>query len=454
MLRFRSWVLPVLIGVLGWQGVVAAASSTATGDAPQATVQEQFIPVTGYRVGHYGAGGQALFGAMVDYFSLINERDGGIGGVRLSWEECETEYRTPQAVACYEKLKKRGPKGAALFQFVSTGATYALIERSREDRIPLLSIGYGRTDSADGRFFPYTFPLITTYWSQNSAKIRFIGQQEGGMNALRDKVIVNLHHGSGYGRETVPILDKQAEIYGFRVVHIEVPHPGIEQHSQWLKIRRLQPDWVILRGWGVMNPTALKMAQKVSFPRERMIGVWFSGAEEDVEPAGDAAKGFIAAGFHPGGDHFPVHEDLRRHVYDKELGDLSDTSRIGSVYYNRGLIMAMLSVEGVRRAQARFGARTLSGEEIRWGFENLDLNAERIAELGFAGLAQPLKLSCSDHEGGGAVKFSQWDGKQWNELTDWIAADRALVRPMIEASAVRYAQENGIPPRNCEDDRQ
>ncbi len=44
------------------------------------------------------------------------------------------------------------------------------------------------------------------------------------------------------------------------------------------------------------------------------------------------------------------------------------------------------------------------------------------------GLMQPLKVSCLDHEGGGAVKFLQWDGKRWNVISDWIAAgpvDRA-----------------------------
>jgi len=47
---------------------------------------------------------------------------------------------------------------------------------------------------------------------------------------------------------------------------------------------------VILWGWGVMNPTALKTAAKVGYPREKILGVWWSGAEEDVLPAGSAAK--------------------------------------------------------------------------------------------------------------------------------------------------------------------
>ncbi|OMH38304.1 ABC transporter substrate-binding protein [Motiliproteus sp. MSK22-1] len=416
----------------------------------QLAMSDQFIPIPSYRIGPYAAGGSGFFGGMIDYFNLINERDSGINGVKISWEECETEYRTEKALACYERLKNKGEKGASLFQFASTGATYALLEKSRADKIPLLSMGYGRTDSADGRVFPYVFPLITTYWSQNTAKIKFIGQQEGGMDKLKGKVIVNLHHGSGYGRETIPVLDRQAQIYGFKVIHVEVSPPGINQQSQWLNVLRVQPDWVILRGWGVMSAVALKMAEKMGFPRERMVGVWWSGAEEDVIPAGKAAIGYIAAGFHPSGTGFPVHDDLKRYVYDRGLGNMQDISRVGSIYHNRGLITAMISVEGIRRAQQKYGPRVLSGEEIRWGFENLKLEPQAITQLGFYGLAQPLSVSCTDHEGGGAVKFSQWDGEQWLQLTDWIESDQSIVRPMIESSAARYAELNEIPLRECE----
>ncbi|MBB3941505.1 hypothetical protein GGR39_003182 [Novosphingobium fluoreni] len=62
---------------------------------------------------------------------------------------------------------------------------------------------------------------------------------------------------------------------------------------------------------------------------------------------------------------------------------------------------------------------------------------------------QPLKLSCSDHEGGGAVRFQQWDGAKWTVISDWIQADRPLLRPIIEASARQYAREKGITPRDC-----
>jgi branched-chain amino acid transport system substrate-binding protein len=49
---------------------------------------------------------------------------------------------------------------------------------------------------------------------------------------------------------------------------------------------------------------------------------------------------------------------------------------------------------------------------------------------------QPIKLSCTDHEGGGAVRFQQWDGSQWKVVSDWVRSDRALLRPIIEESSL------------------
>jgi branched-chain amino acid transport system substrate-binding protein len=298
--------------------------------------------------------------------------------------------------------------------------------------------------------FPYVFPLVTNYWSQNTAKIKFIGMKSGGMDKLKGKKIVNLYLGVAYGKETISILDLQAKKYGFTIMHVEVPAPGDAQESQWLQIRQAKPDWVILRGWGVMNPVALKTAAKVGYPRDHIIGVWWSGAEEDVIPAGDAAKGYIAAAFHPSGTNFPVMKDIQKYVYSGgHKGNLEDPKRFGTIYYNRGVIHGILNAEAIRTAQGKFGKKPLTGEQVRWGLENLNIDDKRLKELGAVGLLQPIVVSCRDHEGGGAVKFQQWDGKKWNLITDWIKSDQSIVRPMIEESAAAYAKEKGITPRDC-----
>ncbi len=412
-----------------------------------AWAEEQFIAMLAYRTGPYASGGSGIFGGYEDYLALLNERDGGIGGVKLTWEECETEYNADRGVECYERLKNKGPTGGTVIQPLSTGITYRLIDRVAADKIPLLTIGYGRTDAADGRIFPWVFPMVTTYWSQNTAKIKFIGAQEGGMENLKGKKIANVYHDSAYGKETMPLLDRQAELYGFEIKHYPVPHPGLDQKAVWLDLaRRYKPDWVILRGWGVMNPTAMKEAARVGFPREKMVGVWWSGSEEDVVPAGEAAKGFIAAGFHPAGTDFPVIADVIKHVHEKGKGNI-ERDRVGSVYYNRGIIHGIIVGEALRVGQEKYGNRPLTGEEMRWALENLTISPERIKEIGAEGLMPPLAVSCADHEGAGVVKFQQWDGETWTEITDWIEPDRSLTQPMVVTSAAQYAKENGIEPR-------
>ena len=426
-----------------------AVASTLSASAVMAQAKEQFIGLPSYRVGPYAAGGSGIYGGWIDYMALVNEQ-GGVNGVKLTWEECETEYNNARGVECYERLKKKGASGNSVFQPLSTGITYAVIDKVAADKIPMVTIGYGRTDASDGRVFPWVFPLLTNYWSQNTAKIKFIGMKEGGMDKLKGKKIVNIYHDSAYGKETMALLDKQAAKYGFTVVHIPVAHPGNEQQSQWLKVRQEKPDWVILRGWGVMNPTAIKAAAKVGFPRDKIVGVWWSGAEEDTIPAGDAAKGFIAAGFNVAGTNYPVIKSIQDNVYKKNKGNMEDKARIGSVYYNRGVVHGIITVEAIRTAQAKYGkGAVMNGDQMRWGFENLNIDAKRLKELGAEGFMPDLKVSCLDHEGSGKVKFQQWDGKQWKVITDWVESDRPLVRGMIEESAMAYAKEKGIKPRDC-----
>ncbi|MFM0294144.1 MULTISPECIES: ABC transporter substrate-binding protein [Paraburkholderia] len=414
---------------------------------------EEYFPLQSYRVGPYAAGGSGFFGGFIDYMNLINKRDGGVNGVKLTWSECETEYVVEKGVECYERLKS-GLKGApaAATNPLSVGIAYATLDRSTADKIPLITINHGRTDSTDGAVFPYVFPLQLNPYSEVSAIVNYIGQQSGGLNQLKGKKIVVLYHGSPYGRETIPVLDALAKKYGFELTQIEVPHPGNEQGSQWLTIHRINPDWVILRGWGVMNPVALKSAQKVGFPANHIIGNIWSNSEEDARPAGDAAKGFISITTHPSGTDFPVIQAINQYVIKAGDGNLKDPARFGTVYYNLGVVNGILNVEALRVAQAKFGNKPLTGEQVRWGFEHLNLDDARLKQLGAYGLVQPLKLSCSDHEGGGAVRFQQWDGQQWKVISGWVQADRALLRPIIEKSANAYAKEKGITPRDCSKD--
>ena len=422
--------------------VSAVAISTALTGA-LASAQEQFVPILSYRVGPYASGGSGFFGGMIDYFNLVN-MSGGINGVKITWEECETEYNAARGVECYERLKKKNG-GATVVEPLSTGIAYGILDRVATDKIPMTTLGYGRSDAANGAVFPYVFPLITSYWSQAAAMVKYLGDKSGGLDKLKGKKIIHLYHDSAFGKEPFPVLEAASKQYGFDLVKIPVPHPGNEQNSQWLQIRQANPDYVILWGWGVMNAVAVKTAARVGFPREKMLGVWWAGSEEDAIPAGDAAKGYSTMTYNTPGN-YPVLDEIRKKVYGAKKGNLEDTTRIGSVYHMRGVTVGILYVEAVKKAQEKYGkGKALTGEQIRWGYENLNVDDAKQKTLGAAGMFPPIKTSCQDHEGSGAAKVQVWDGKAWKALTpNWITGDRATVQKMVADSSAKYAADAKI----------
>jgi branched-chain amino acid transport system substrate-binding protein len=428
---------------------LAAATLLAAAAAPatSAAAQEQYVPLLVYRTGPYAPNGIPLANGQADYFNMLNARDGGVGGVRLVVEECDTAYNNDKGVECYERLKDGGPTGATAFSPFSTGITYALIERATADEIPLFTMGYGRTDAADGTVFPYVFAMPTTYWSQATSIVRYIEEQEGG--DLDGVDIALVYHDSAYGKEPIPTLEILANAEGFELHLFPVAHPGLEQKATWLNIgRRLRPEWVVMWGWGVMNSTAIREAAAVGFPMDRFIGNTWASAEVDVRPAGDAAVGYLAANFHSPGAQFDVHRDILTHLYDAGRG-AGDRERVGEVLYNRGVVNAAITAEAIRVAQEMHGVRPLTGAEVRDGFENLELTEERLAGLGLDGFMNQVQVSCADHEGGGAVFIQQWDGENWQRVSQWIPPMTDVVRPLIEDSATAYAAEKGITPRDC-----
>ncbi|MFV5213431.1 ABC transporter substrate-binding protein [Azonexus caeni] len=427
---------------------VAAAAVSLAMLSQAAYSAEQFFPIPSYRVGAYGANGQAFYGGFIDYLNYVNMKDKGVNGVTLTWEECETEYNNAKGVECYERMKGKAAQSAGPIHTMSTGISYALIDKSAQDKLPLAMMGYGRTDAVDGSVFPYAFPLVTTYQMQASAIVKFVKDKLGG--SLAGKKIVYLYHDSAYGKEAIVALNAEAGLNKFELVQIPVAHPGNEQGAQWLKIRQEKPDFVIFWGWGVMNQTALKAAQKVGFPRDKMIGSWWTGSEEDVIPAGEAAKGYMAATWNVAGKQVPVIADIEKVVYGAGKGNLQDKGKIGTILYNRGVSAAVLSVEAIRKAQDKFGkGKAMNGTQVAWGLENLDITDARLKALGATNLLPTIKTSCSNHEGSGKVKIQQWDGAKWVPVSDWIEGNKGLIHPLFEASAKQYAKEKGITPRDC-----
>ncbi len=433
------------------------AASFILGSGPVMAAEEkkpeQFVGILAYRTGPFAAGGSGWSSGLEDFMALINMKGGINGKIMYKWEECETAYNTARGVECYNRFKDRMAKVHPL----STGITYALIPKGTKDKIAVISAGYGRADASDGRVFPWVFTTPTNYWSQNTAKIKWIAMQQGWDgkdmsaigNHLKGLKIANLHIDVPYGQETKPILDKMAKKFGFTVRHFPVPWPGIDQKAQWMDIvRRYKADWVINRNWGVSCTVPLKEAARLNFPREKILGVWWCGSEEDVLPAGKAAKGYYSTNFHGVGRDFPIIQEVVDKVYGAMKGNIAFT-RVGTIYYNRGFVAGITDHEAILTAQKKFGVKVLTGEEFRWGLENVNVTAARIKEIGAEGLMQPVNNSCTDHEGGGSIFVQQWDGKKWVRTGDTITPMTKFVRDMIEESAAKYAKEKGITPVKC-----
>ncbi|HLO93652.1 MAG TPA: ABC transporter substrate-binding protein [Burkholderiaceae bacterium] len=440
-MKLKSLAIAATVAAAGLAGL---STSVAAADA-----KEQFFPVLVYRTGAYAPNGTPWANGYVDYLKLVNAK-GGINGVKITFEECETGYATDRSVECYERLKG---KGATLFQPLSTGATFALTEKAPVDKIPLITAGYGRSESQDGGVFKWNFPLLGTYWVAADVLLQHVVKKEGGWDKIKGKKIALVYHDSPYGKEPIPLLQERAKLHGFELQLLPVTAPGVEQKATWLQVRQSRPDYVFLWGWGVMNSTALKEAQATGYPREKMFGVWWAGAEPDVKDVGEGAKGYSAVTMQHGAEpQSKVVQDILKEVHAKGQGTGTNKDEVGQVLYMRGLLSAVMGVEGVRRAQERFGkGKVMTGEQVRWGLENLALDQKKLDALGLAGVMRPVSTSCADHMGANWARVHSWDGKKWNFVGDWYQADEQIIKPLVKSTAEKYATEKKMQRRTPED---
>jgi len=410
--------------------------------AGPAMANELVFPSLSYRTGPFAPGGIPFADGYADYFTLLNQRDGGIGGVMTSVPECETAYNTERGVECYESTKGLG---ALVYQPLSTGITYQLIPRASVDGIPIHSMGYGRTSAANGSIFEWVFNYPGNYWDSASVMINYLLSQNDG--SLEGQKVALLYHNSAYGREPIRTLEVLSEQYGFELLQLAVDSPGQEQGNQWLTIRRERPDYVLMWGWGVMNQVAIQEAANIRYPMDQFIGNWWAGAEADVIPAGDAADGYLSLNMNGVGD-MPVFDEIQEYVIDAGLA-AGEGDNLGSVLYTRGMYAAMLAAEAVRVAQEMNGVAEIDAAMMRDGMENLNITEEMMASWGAPGIGPEFSVSCADHGGTGEGRIQQWNAadQEWITVTDFIAPDDSVTQPLILEDSAAYAAENNIEPR-------
>jgi len=310
----------------------------------------------------------------------------------------------------------------------------------------------GRSESEDGGIFKWNFPLLGTYWVAADVLVQHVAKQAGGLDKLKGKKIALVYHDSAYGKEPIPLMQKRAAMHGFELKLLPVAHPGVEQKATWLQIRRDRPDYVFLWGWGVMNSTSIKEAVATGYPRNKMYGVWWSGAEPDVKDVADAAKGYNALALQHGAEpNAPVVKEVLAKLHDKGKGT-GPREEVGQVLYMRGLISAMLATEGMRVAQAKYGkGKTITGEQMRWGLENMNLTNIGLTSLGFNGVMRTTSTSCNDHMGASWARVHTWNGKGWEFSSDWYEGDRKVIGPMVTETANKYAADKKLTRRPASD---
>jgi branched-chain amino acid transport system substrate-binding protein len=379
---------------------------------------------------------------------MLNERDGGIGGVKLIIEECETGYDTKKGVECYDTVRGKNP---IVITPLSTGITLQVIPKASVDKIPVLSMAYGLSASADGNLFPWIFNTPATYWDGASAFVRYAADKEGGFDKLKGKRIGLVHLDAPYGKEPIPLLQALAQNYGFELKLYPVPAPQMQnQSSLWLDVRRDRLDWIYLQGWGAMNPSALKEAIKIGFPMDRLVGVWWSGSDDDARPAGLEAKGYSALSITGVGRNYPALQDILKYVVDKGKSQVTSRDKVGEVLYNRAVLNAALIAEAIREAQSLTGKKHVNGDDVRRGFEALNISDARWKDIGLPEFAAPIRLSCADHNGHSGISLVQWDGTKWNMTVSSIQPIKEKVLPLIDSAAEEYVKANTGWPKRTE----
>ena len=409
------------------RGALALAAGVTIGffAISDLAAQQREIIVGGMcdRTGPTQINGIGICPGIQDYYELVNSK-GGVEGYRIKYIEIDHEYKVPQGVEAYQTEKR---EGAVSIMVYGTPQVQALNQVLTEDKIPGTSPGFGIAASADGKRFPYLFPVAATYWSQGAAAIQFAKEKLGG--TLDGKKIAYVFYDNPAGREPLPVIEDLQKLEKFELRTFAVPPPGVEMGAQVLDIaQRYRPDFVIAHLFGRSPSLAIKEFKRVGFPLSKVMGLVWASSEHDVLAAGGwpVAEGYHTLTFAGIGDEYPVRQEIKA-MY-KAQGKEPPKAMDDSVMYNRGILWAAVHVEAIRNALKATGGKPPTGEDVKKGFE-------QIQDFTLGGLVPPLKVTGEDHEGGGWVQvFQVRDGKFVKE-TDWFRA-----YPEVVANAVKKSE--------------
>ncbi|NKC11736.1 MAG: ABC transporter substrate-binding protein [Gammaproteobacteria bacterium] len=351
-----------------------------------------------------------------DYFRLANKQ-GMFGEHTVRVFEIDHGYNVPRGVEAYERTKQEGHISYALY---GTPHTYALTPKLTADKVPGTSPGFGSAGAANGKSYPYIFPIAATYWSQAGAAVKFVMDQWQAEGQSGTPKVAYIYYDNPAGREPLPVLRDLQKRIGFAMRKFAVPPPGVEMRPQVLDIvRKYRADWVIAHLFGRAPGVSMKEFSRLRFPMNRIVGFVWAGAESDVAIAGwDTAEGYNALQFAGVGHEHAIINEIKE-MYKAEGKPEPEQMKV-SVYYNRGVFMGAVHAKAIANAIEAKGGGEITGDDVRKGFE-------QIRDFSLDGFLPPLNITEEDHEGGGWVQVWQVKGGKFVKKTDWIRGYRDVV---------------------------
>jgi branched-chain amino acid transport system substrate-binding protein len=402
----RAWTLTAILA-----GVMALGAYSASAQDKEVLFGEQCD-----RTGPTQNVGVFMCPGFQDYIALVNSK-GGVEGYKIKVLEIDNEYKVPPAMEAHERFKKEGAVIEALY---GTPQTAALTSKLAEDKIVGTSPGFGTAAGADGKRFPYMFPIAATYWSQGAAAVAFAKKQLG--DNLNGKKIGYLFYDNPAGKEPIVILEDLAKKEGFELRTFAVPPPGVELGAQVLDITgRFKPDFLITHLFGRSPSVSIKELKSKGYPLSKVIALVWGASEADVRAAGGfaVAEGYNTLQFAGVGEDFPVIKEITE-MY-KAQGKPAPKEIDTSVYYNRGIVWAAMHVEALRNAIKAEKGGMPTTEDMKNGME-------QVKDLSLGGMAPPMRVTPDDHEGGGWLQVWTVKGGKFVKTTDWFQADRDVIK--------------------------
>ena len=382
----------------------------------QASAREYLVGLMCDRTGATNSIGPALCDGFFDYMKLHNTNKELGAGHSIRVMEIDHAYNVPRGVEAYERFKSEGVVSIGIY---GTPHTAALAPKLHEDKILGTTPGFGSAASANGEKFPFLFPVAASYWSQAAGAMQFVMDKSSGSKPK----VAYIYGDNPAGREPIEVMETIAKIEGVELRTYAVPPPYIDLRPQVIDItRRYKADWIVAHLFGRAPALGMKEFRRMGHPLDHMIGLVWTAAESDIRVAGwDTAEGLYNVQFAHVGSQHPLLDRIRA-MYKAEGKDEPE-SFATSVYYNRGVMIAAMHAEAIRRAIQNKG-QNITTVDVKDAME-------RIQGFDLGGFMPALDMSPRDHEGGGFVRMFQVRGGTYEPATDWYRAYRDVVAKLV-----------------------